>query len=78
MTTRDSEYGIRWTPTIIGAVLVLWAFAWIISGALGPKHRTWTMVAGVVMLGTGIALLRWGRRGITRSLKSAGRDDHAA
>ena len=72
VTPQDSKFGIRWVPTIVGAILVIWAFTWIVAGVLGNTKRVGTLGMGIVLLAVGIALLRWGRRGISRSLRSSG------
>lgn len=70
MKTEDAEYGIRWVPTIAGALLVVLAFTWGAVGVLGNTNRVGTLVISIVLLAVGIALLQWGRRGISRSLRS--------
>lgn len=70
MKTRDSEYGIRWVPTIAGAILVIWAFTWGAAGVLDNGNRAGTIAISIVLLAVGVALLQWGRRGLSRSLRS--------
>lgn len=70
MTPQDAEYGIRWVPTIAGALLVVWAFTWGAAGVLGNGNRVGTIAISIVLLAVGVALLQWGRRGISRSLRS--------
>ena len=70
MTMQDSEYGIRWVPTIAGALLVIVAFTWGAAGVLGNTNRLGAVAISIILLAVGIALLQWGRRGIARSLRS--------
>ena len=66
-----SEFGIRWVPTIFGALLVIWGLSWIFAGGVRSK-ASWGMVTmGIVLLAVGVTLLRVGRRGISRSLRSS-------
>ena len=70
MTPQDSRFGIRWVPTILGALVVIWAFTWIVAGALGSVGRVGMLGMGIVLLAIGIALLRLGRRDLSRPLRS--------
>lgn len=75
MKALGFEFGIRWPPTILGALLVIWGFVWIASGLAAPLKSPATLLLGLAFLAFGVGLLRVGRRGITRSLKSAGKTD---
>jgi Na+/melibiose symporter-like transporter len=71
MTRQESKFGIRWVPTILGALVVIWALTWIVAGALGSVGRVGMLGTGIVLLAVGIALLRFGRRDLTRPVRSS-------
>ncbi len=71
VTPQIAKVGIRWVPTILGALVTIWALTWIVAGALGNVGRVGMLGMGIVLLAIGVALLRYGRRDLTRPLRSS-------
>jgi len=70
VTHQESEIGIRWWPTVGGAFMLLFALYWIVTGALADARGLVVLVGGIVLMVFAVALLRLGRRDLTRSLRA--------
>jgi len=64
------NYGIRWLPTIFGAFLVIAGLVLLAAGVAAPLKSSLELLLGFAFLVFGIGLIRLGRQGITRSLRS--------
>lgn len=70
-----NEFGIRWAPTISGALFLIGGVVWIAAGLANPSKSATELLLGFASLVLGVGLVRWGRRGLVRSLRSMDRND---
>lgn len=70
---RPPEFGIRWVPTILGTLLIVTGIVLFASGLAAPSKSSVELMLSVAFVIVGIALIRFGRRGITRPLRSIDR-----